>query len=681
MRLIICEKNNAAKRISDILSNGHYKVEKRGKVPVYNFSWEHEKTVTIGLRGHIINMDFPKKYNNWSAIDPKELIDVEPSRMVSARSIASVLKTIAKEATSIYVATDFDREGELIGKEAVVYALGEEALDSAYRAHFSSLTNDEVKESFGSLVKIDKSLANAAETRQILDLVWGATLTRFISLASNRLGHDFLSVGRVQSPTLTLIVNKEKEIKAFRSVPYFRIEAVVSKENKDFEASHSEGDIFDRKKADEIFSRVKGAKIGTIMSVKERKRTDKPPAPFNTTQLIKAANILGVSAARIMSVAEDLYTNGYISYPRTDNTVYPKGLDLRRSVEELNKGPYKEAASFILQKEKIVPTRGSKQTTDHPPIYPTGFATKAELGPDRFKIYDLVVRRFLATLHDPCVVNLTSVKIDIASEKFSSSGVRMISPGWRSVYSYSKVKETDLPMLDVNDEIDVKDLSFLEKETKPPKRFSQGGLIQEMERLGLGTKSTRHEIIQKLYSRTYIEDSPPKPTLAGFALIETLERHARTITDPDMTATLEDDMEKIANDELTQEKVMEISRDMLRSIIKTMEEHREAIGKEISEALLEQEIVGKCPRCNNDLLTIRSKRGKRYVRCSLHPRCSKSYPLPQRGKIEFTKEVCETCRSPNMILYRRGGRPFHTCINPNCSSKKVKEDERDGPKE
>jgi DNA topoisomerase-1 len=672
MRLIICEKDNAAKRISDILSSGHYKVEKRGRVPVYKFAWNKENTTTIGLRGHILNMDFPKKYNNWSGVDPRDLITVEPTRMVSARSIAGVLKDLAKEAENVYVATDYDREGELIGKEAVEYAFGSDSYDKVWRTHFSSLTKDEVQASFREPVRMDMALASAAETRQILDLVWGATLTRFISLAADRLGHEFLSVGRVQSPTLALIVNKEKEIKAFKPVPYWRIEALLQ---NDIESFHSRGDIFEKNEADAIFDKVRNEKKARVSEIKERQRQDKPPIPFNTTQFIKAANTMGMQAARIMSIAEELYTNGYISYPRTDNTVYPKGLDLRKAVEELNKGPYSDAASHILGKEKITSTRGKKETTDHPPIYPTAYATKQELGPEKFKVYDLVVRRFLATMHDPCVVKVTSLRFDINSEIFNSSGVRMISPGWRSVYTLSKVKETELPILNVDDILDISKMELIDKETKPPHRYSQGGLIQEMERLGLGTKSTRHEIIQKLYSRRYIEDSPPRPTLSGFALIESLEKHARTITEHMMTSRLEADMEKISQDDLTQEAVIEESREMLTNIMTEMENHKEAIGKEISEALNVQDVVGKCPRCSSDLMIIRSKRGKRYVRCSLHPRCSKSYPLPQRGKLGFPDEICETCRSPMMIMYRRGGAPFKTCMNPNCSSKKKKDDD------
>jgi DNA topoisomerase-1 len=623
----------------------------------------------MGLRGHILNMDFPKAFNSWSGIPPQDLITVEPERKVSAPSIAKVLKDLTRSSDKIYVATDFDREGELIGREAVEYALGPEAVDTVFRAHFSSLTESEVTESFHQLTRIDKAIASAAETRQILDLIWGATLTRFISLASNRLGHDFLSVGRVQSPTLALIVDKEKEIKEFKPRPYWRIEGIFKGSEIEFSGHHSKGDIWEEKEALSIFEKVKGSRSGKIKTVNKRQRIDKPPAPFNTTEFIRTANTMGMSAARIMSVAEDLYTNGYISYPRTDNTVYPKGLDLRSTVKALDHGPYHNACQYILKKEKLTPTRGKKRTTDHPPIYPTSYATPDELGPERYKLYDLVVRRFLATLHDPTKLEVTSVKIDVEKEVFNSSGQVILEAGYRSIYIFSKVAENLLPKLETGDIVEIRKMDLLSKETKPPKRYSQGGLIQEMERLGLGTKSTRHEIIQKLYTRRYIEDTPPRPTHSGEALIIALERHAETITRPDMTSQLEKDMEKISTSSLEQSDVIEESREMLTEILKEMEDHKEAIGKEISEAFKVQDIVGKCPRCNNDLLQVRSKRGKRYVRCSQHPGCSKSYPLPQKGKIGFTDKTCETCRSPLMTLFRRGSKPFEVCMNPDCPTK------------
>lgn len=665
MNLIVCEKDDAARRIAGILSDDSASKEKRGKVSIYRFRWKNAPSCAIGLRGHILNLDYPQKYKDWSGTDPESLVEVEPVKVVSEKAIASTLRSLVDEADRIFMATDYDREGELIGLEAITHAMGGEEKKEVIRIKFSSLTREEVMASFSERQEIDRDLANSAEARQIIDLTWGACLTRFISLTSGRVGHEFLSVGRVQSPTLALIVDREKDIKSFVPEPYWNIEAELNK-GITFTSGHAARDIRDRNLANDIHTRISGTDSALIVDVIGRERTDKVPPPFNTTSFIKAANNLGLSASRIMSIAEELYTNGYISYPRTDNTVYPATLDLRASVRTLARGPYTKEAEYILGKDKLLPSRGDKETTDHPPIYPTEYAELGQLSGDRFKVYDLIVRRFLATLHDPARVFVTSLKIDIGSEPFTASGISVIYPGWRSIYHYSKVNETSLPELRPGDIADVLDVRLLSKETKPPKRYSQGSLIQEMERLGLGTKSTRHEIIQKLYDRRFIQDTPPKPTLSGEALIMSLERHASTITKPDMTARLESDMDLIASGDRPFRDVVEESRSMLREIMPNLKRNREAIGKEINDALMEQNIAGKCPRCDNNMLLVKSRWGKRYVRCSKYPGCSRSFPLPQRGKVTFTIERCDSCRSPIITLYRRRGPPYDKCINPKC---------------
>jgi DNA topoisomerase-1 len=192
-----------------------------------------------------------------------------------------------------------------------------------------------------------------------------------------------------------------------------------------------------------------------------------------------------------------------------------------------------------------------------------------------------------------------------------------------------------------------------------------------MERLGLGTKSTRHEIIQKLYGRGYVEDSPPKPTPSGIAVIEALEEYARTITRARMTATLEKDMGLIAEGKKDFEEVVNESQEMLDKVFILLEENRERIGSSIKEALREQRIVGNCSRCGSELLIMRSHRGKRFVGCSNFPKCRNSYPLPQRGKLDFLKGTCELCGAP-MIKFGRGrGKKKEVCINIKCQKSKA----------
>ena len=260
MKLVICEKNISANRIAYILSGGKIKKSRYGKIPVYEFEKNNEPWKVIGLRGHIINLDFPSKYNNWNRISPKELVGIEPVKKVSNKNIELALKKLVDKNPFLIVATDYDREGELIGVEVIdLLKRYNEKLDDIKRAKFSAITGYEIKNAFDKLADVDYNLSSAGETRQVIDLAWGAVLTRFISLTSKRLGKDFLSIGRVQSPTLAILVEREKEIQNFEPKPYWKITANLKKE-KDFQAVHEKDQFWDEKEAKEIYDKVKNSK-------------------------------------------------------------------------------------------------------------------------------------------------------------------------------------------------------------------------------------------------------------------------------------------------------------------------------------------------------------------------------------------------------------------------------------
>jgi DNA topoisomerase-1 len=670
--LVICEKQNAAKRIADILSKGKARSEFYHKVPVYNFPFNGEEFFIIGLRGHILELDYPEEFRRWHRIKPRELTHIAPEKKVAAgaKNIVYALKDLARMNQKIIIATDFDREGELIGVEGLDIVRDVNPQIEAKRARFSALTAEEVNGSFSNLVEVDFNLSSAAESRQVVDLAWGATLTRFISIASEQQGKDFLSVGRVQSPTLALIVDREKEIKKFKPEPYWEIEAQLKKE-MEFSAKHKKGRFDDLKKVTESYDRASSSKKGTVETAVSREKKDRPPIPYNTTTYLRDATRQGLTAAKAMSIAEDLYTKGFISYPRTDNTVYPKSLNLRGLLKILEKSEFSDFASELLKRKPLRASRGKTQTTDHPPIHPTQAAKIKDLNRTQWKIYELIVRRFFATLATDAKSKVTTIVISIGGEPFEKKGLKFVDLGWRKYFHYYTPKEIPLPDLKVGDELDVLDVKLIEDQTKPPNRWGQGSLIGEMERLGLGTKSTRHEIIQKLYTRGYVRSSPLKPTPSGIAVIEALEEHARTITRARMTSTLEKDMDFVAQGKKDYEDVVSESQDMLDKVFIILEEHRERIGSAIKEALKQQRIVGKCGRCGGELLIMRSHRGKRFVGCSKFPKCRNSYALPQRGKLDFSKETCELCGSP-MLLYGRGrGKKKDICINMKCVNSKI----------
>ena len=657
MKLVICEKQTAARRIANILSKGKLKRNSIGKIPFYTFERDNEEWVVVGLKGHIITLDFPKELNRWNSVPLEKLVWSQPIKIVSNKEIDKVLKNLSKHDLDVIIATDFDREGELIGLETIelLRKYGKN-IKSIRRARFSTLTREEIEKAFSNLVEIDYNLARSAEARQIIDLVWGATLTRFISLSANRHGKDFLSIGRVQSPTLAIIVEREKEIRNFVPKPYWQILAILKKDNKFF-AVHTKGNIFDERVAKKIYEKIKGEKTALVREYSEVRKKEMPPHPFDTTSFLAASsNYLKISAPKAMEIAENLYMNGWISYPRTDNTVYPKSLPISRILDILSK-IYPDEVRFVKSKLRSAPCRGKKKSTDHPPIHPVDVPPIDKLNRDQKRIYDLIVRRFLATLTKDSIVEFRKGILEINGERFVAEGKITIEKNWKEIYPVRE-DEREIPKLKVGEGVEVVAIRLVRKETKPPKRFSQGTLITEMEKLGLGTKSTRHEIIKKLYSRKYVIGPSLVPTESAFAVIDAIKSY--DISKPDMTAHLEREMDKIAEGVKDRDEVVEESRKMLADVLKSLRMEEDNIRKSLREAVKTQASIGKCPKCGKDLVIRYSSNKKRFVGCTGYPRCKVTYPLPQKGYIEKTGKVCK-CGAP---IVKVNGKEI--CINPDC---------------
>ncbi|RLI79541.1 DNA topoisomerase I [Archaeoglobales archaeon] len=627
--LIITEKDNTARRIASILFRD-VKVLKKGVNCYYSKS---NDAYVVGLKGHIVEIDFPPEYNRWSEVPLKSLLNAELEKKIKETKVVNLLKELAKKVEHVTIATDYDREGELIGVEALEIIKKVNPNVKVDRAKYSAITPSEIKKAFNNLSRVDFNLASSAMARQKIDLIWGAVLTRLISLHSGKLGKDFLSVGRVQSPTLRLIVEREKEIKEFKPKKYWEIFATF-RNSEEFKAKHIKR-FEDEKEVKETFDRVGD---GIVKKFEKRERIEAKPSPFNTTLFLKEASKF-MSPDRAMMVAETLYMNGLISYPRTDNTVYPPSINVV-GIAEMLADVFPKEAKIVLKQDKIVPSRGKRESKDHPPIYPTGVATKDKLSKDEWRIYELVIRRFLATLAPNAVWEVKSVEVDSNGEIFKASGRKLIEKGWREIYIYYKIEESHLPDLKVGEKLKLVDKEILEKETKPPARYTTGNLISVMEKLNLGTKSTRHEIIKKLYSRKYVFGNPLKPTQTAVAVIESLKKGAETITLPDMTAKLEKDMYEIAEGKRKEEEIVKESKEFLDKILDSID--YEELSKSLKAGIKKDKVVGTCPRCGKELV-LRKSRGrnsKRFIGCSGFPNCNFTLPLPQNGTIYLTKK-CE----------------------------------------
>src|SRR5436190_20934285 len=444
MRLIVTEKNNSAEKIATFLSKGSATSDKTFKVPFYTWSDEQGDHRTIGLKGHVLGPAFPEGYSNWQKTDLHDLIDAELIKEPTDKNVVKAIRKVAKEADELVIATDFDREGELIGLEAL-----EEMLDAnpelgtreetragtlrIERARYSALTREEIERAFSELDELSYPLANAGAARQDIDLLWGATLTRAVSLATRRFGSNFLSVGRVQSPTLALIVERELERRAHVPKPYWKLFARFAHPDAAFEAHHATDKFWKQEEAEAALTGTKSP--GMVKEVSSKRNSRKPPAPYNTTAYTTdASSRLGITPSAAMRVAEDLYMDGFISYPRTDNTVYPRSLDTRELIASLVRVPAFSAAASLLEGE-LTPTRGKKETTDHPPIHPTQAVYPRELDGRKRRVYELVVRSFLATFAPPMITESTRADIEAGAEGYFVRGSVVVGPGYAAIYT------------------------------------------------------------------------------------------------------------------------------------------------------------------------------------------------------------------------------------------------------
>ncbi|MCL2889583.1 MAG: DNA topoisomerase I [Eggerthellaceae bacterium] len=711
MILVITEKNLAAQKIADLLGVGTPEKEKVYSTPVYRFKREGEDWVIIGLKGHILEPDFPpsliyKKSKGWQGLTvegevlpvslpqslPKPpfkkkkpfledgvelgawkmealpyLVWAPIDKLPKEKEIIRSLKTLAKKAGTIVIATDFDREGELIGADAL--SCVKEVNDTApvFRARYSAITKEEITHAFTNMVALDTNLANAGASRRDIDLIWGAVLTRYLTIVKFAGYGNVRSSGRVQTPTLALIVARERERLAFVPEDYWVVRGSFNAEGEAFEATHETLRFKSEAQAKAVLDHVAGESSATVSSVEKKKRSVAAPAPFNTTSLMAAAAAEGLSPARTMRIAESLYMDGYISYPRVDNTVYPASLDLEGIVKKLMGNPaYEPHCRALLKKGPLRATKGKKETTDHPPIHPTNLATPDMLPAADFKLYNLVARRFLATLSDAAIVEGTKAVLRVDGETFIGSGDVLVAPGYRAIYPYGLKKDEELPSLAEGQTIAFLGASSTHKQTEPPARFSQGRLIQEMEKLGLGTKSTRHAIIERLYEVKYIQNDPIEPSQLGIAVCDALDNFAPRITDPAMTAELEDEMDSIAAGATSKEEVVSNSRKLLAAELDNLIPHSEEVREALSDAVAADAYVGKCPKCGKDLkIRASSKTRSMFIGCSGWPECEVTFPL-LKGKIEPQDEPCPSCGMPQVKVIAFKRKPRIVCIDPKC---------------
>jgi len=387
--------------------------------------------------------------------------------------------------------------------------------------------------------------------------------------------------------------------------------------------------------------------------------------------------------------------------------VYPEDLDPRELIEELSvASTFGKDAKSLLEQEEIEPTEGDEETTDHPPIHPTGeLPSASDLSEDEWEVYELIVRRFLATCAEPAtwerlrVVALANDEATAIAERadglaalrnpeeasgpgdlvadgglrLKANGKRLLEAGYHDVYPYRSSDERIVPDVEVGETLALTDRRTDAKETQPPRRYGQSRLIEEMEKRGVGTKATRHRTLEKLYDRNYIESDPPRPTRLAEAVVEAAEEFAEHVVSEEMTAQLERDMQAIAAGEKGYDEVTEASRELLNRVFDDLTESREAVGDHLQKSLKADKTLGPCPECGSDLLVRKSRQGSYFVGCDGYPDCEYTLPLPSSGKPLLLDETCEEheLRHVKMLAGRKTF--VHGC--PQCKADEADEQE------
>jgi len=695
--LILTEKPSQAKKIAESLSDGKLIKKSEDGVPYYILNHNGIDLVAVSAVGHVYSLTEKEKSYKYPSYDIvwKEAFNVNKNSS-HTRKYIKVIKKLAKNAEKFIVATDFDVEGEVIGLNVIRYACKQK---DAQRMKFSTLTKPDLIKAFEERKPhIEWGQANAGETRHFLDWMYGINVSRALSIAIRKAGlYKQLSSGRVQGPALKLIVDKEKEIKAFNPIPYWQIPytgKVNSKEETGngrkgiLNAIYKEEKIWDKEKAQNIFNKI-NKNDGIIKTIEKKQTKSQPPTPFDLTSLqIEAFRSLKIPPKETLAIAQELYSGGWMSYPRTSSQQLPPELGYEKLLKELLRHPYyKPLAEEILTYKPLKPNNGKKTDPAHPAIHPTGILPdETKLKPRELKIYDLVVRRFLATFAKAATRETNKIKFHVEGEEFIAKGTRTIDQGWFKFYGpHVKLEEEELPIVKEGDTVTYKNSELQEKETKPPKRFTPASLIKELEKRNLGTKSTRASIIDTLFQRGYVFEKSLEPTEIGMQTSDILEKYVPDIVKEDLTREFENEMELIREGKSSKEKVLEAAKKALNKILDTFKKQELEIGKELKTSLFESQekenTIGKCPKCETGtLMTKYSPKTKQYfLGCSNYPDCKALFGLPGSGKgVKSANKNCEECGYPMVIMGSgRGQRTL--CINMECPIKKKQEEEAMNP--
>ncbi len=674
--MVITEKPTAAKRIAHALDDNETptEVKKRG-VSYYDCKRGTDELIVVYALGHLFELKqtvkgwtYPRMETSWV---PRYEVE---KKATQTKPIINLIKRLAKEVDSFVVATDYDIEGSLIGYLTLKHACKADP-KKARRMLFSTLTNSEIQNAFDEMSDtLDFPMIEAGQVRHEIDWLYGINLTRALTLAVKNTAGWFkiVSTGRVQGPTLSYVAEREQQINLFVPYPFWVIHAKTMHDNLEIELEYSKKRIDTINGAKDIVSALDG-KMAHVDSINRRTTTQQPHSPFNLSTLqAEAYRHFGFKPSRTLAIAQSLYLDALISYPRTSSEKLPETLDLKEILNGLGKMKnYASMVKQVVQAGNFTPVQGKKSDPAHPAIHPTGSKATKRLTPSEKKLYDLIVRRFLALFGEPAVKEHLRADIKHEDHLLYLRGLRILKHGWMEFYgSYAKTNERELPDISEGDTLLLDPVSNEERYTQPPSRFNPASLLKLLERENLGTKATRARIVDSIKSRGYTLNDRYELSTLGYALFETLGKYLPDILSPELTRYLEKEMENIQQKETNREEVLTKAKDELLELLENFKTREGEIGNELVTGIQRywksKEELGECPKCKVGTLRVirSSKTGKRFVGCSNYSegKCDQTFALPQKGDLSPLDQMCPHC-GYQMFQVTSGRRKWESCIN------------------
>ena len=579
--MVVSEKPDACMRIARALDPGAVRKRVQG-MPFWIGKIDGNTVIFASSIGHLYTLSTKQPgYPVWTySWRPRAEVERMPRRLRESMNVFMKGLTALDSGIDLYInACDYDLEGSLIGY-MLLHRLLRGKHQNAKRMLFSTLLPEELRQAFRGLQPIDTANVEAAQARHETDFLYGVNVSRALTAALTSVGEDFrvLSAGRVQSVVLNWVVQREREIRSHAPLPTWILRAKMKADGASFKATYAGGALLELAAAENVRAESTG-KWAEVVRAEKVLEPVAPPPPFRLGTLqADAYRYFGFSPDRVLNVAERLYLDALISYPRTSSEKFP-AVDVKGILEGLSHiPPFKRLAEDLLRKPDLGPTEGRGVDRAHPSIYATGRAPKGRMTGDDWRIYEMVCRRTMSCFADPAVLQRVMIVLRCADNLWKAEGISIVSHGFYRYYEYGLPREKPVPPLERGSQVFLSQVEVTEEMMKPPPSFTPPSLLSRMERCKIGTPATRASIIKTLKQRGYVRGPGYRATDLGLTVADTLLAFCAELTNEEMTRLLEEKLEAIVDGKTSRSIVVKEVRRRLTPLVLEMYRNQRRIG-------------------------------------------------------------------------------------------------------